>query len=65
MQTFQTLTSTFTPTIFTWDFYYDFPKIRNNTFKIKVSLNILNSLLWEKDIKNLIIIIFLYNENII
>lgn len=52
MQTFQTLTSTFTPTIFTWDFYCDFLKIKNNTFKIKVSLNILNSLLWEKDIEN-------------
>ncbi len=51
MQTFQTLTSTFTPTIFTWDFYCDFHKIKNNTFKIKVSLNILNSLLWEKDIE--------------
>lgn len=51
MQTFQYLTSTFTPTIFTWDFYCDFPKIKNNTFKIKVSLNILNSLLWEKDIE--------------
>lgn len=51
MSTFQSLTSTFTPTIFTWDFYCDFPKIKNNTFKIKVSLNILNSLLWEKDIE--------------
>lgn len=52
MQNFKTLISTFTPTIFTWDFYSDFEKIRNNTFKIKVSLNILNSLLWEKDIEN-------------
>lgn len=51
MQTFQSLTSTFTPTIFTWDFYCDFPKIKNNTFNVKVPLNILNSLLWEKDIE--------------
>ncbi|MDD2871158.1 MAG: type II restriction endonuclease [Candidatus Gracilibacteria bacterium] len=51
MHTFQTLTTTFTPTIFTWDFYCDFPKIKNNTFNIKVSLNILNSLLGEKDIE--------------
>jgi type II restriction enzyme len=51
MHTFQFLTSTFTPTIFTWDFYCDFNKIKNHTFKIKVSLNILNSLLWEKDIE--------------
>ncbi len=51
MQTFQNLTSTFTPTIFTWSYYCDFEKIKRNTFKIKVSLNILNSLLWEKDIE--------------
>lgn len=52
MQTFEILTSTFTPTIFTWNFYCDFLKIKNNTFILKVSLNILNSLLWEKDIEN-------------
>jgi len=52
MQTFQNLISTFTPTIFTWSFYCNFNKIKTNTFKIKLSLNILNSLLWEKDIEN-------------
>lgn len=52
MQNFQTLTSSFTPTIFSWDYYCDFTKIKNNTFKIKVALNILNSLLWEKEIEN-------------
>lgn len=51
MQPFQSLTSTFTPTIFTWDFFCDFNKIKNHTFKIKVSLNILNSLLWERNIE--------------
>jgi type II restriction enzyme len=51
MQNFQNLTSTFTPTIFTWDFYSDFQKIGKNAFNIKVQLNILNSLLWEKDIE--------------
>lgn len=51
MLTFQILTSTFTPTIFTWDFYCDFNKIKHHTFKIKISLNILNSLLWEKNIE--------------
>lgn len=51
MHTFQSLTSTFTPTIFTWSYYTDFEKIKKNTFKIKVSLNILNSLLWEQNIE--------------
>ncbi|MDD2516233.1 MAG: type II restriction endonuclease [Candidatus Gracilibacteria bacterium] len=52
MQTFQTLTSTFTPTIFTWNFFCDIAKIKNNTFKIKVGLNILNSLLGEQNIES-------------
>lgn len=52
MPTFQNLISTFTSTIFTWDYYSDFEKIKRNTFKIKIFLNILNSLLWEKDIEN-------------
>lgn len=49
---FQTLTSTFTPTIFTRSFYCDFPKIQKNTFKIKIQLNILSSLIWENDIES-------------
>jgi len=51
MQQFQNLISTFTPTIFTWDFFCDFLKIKNNSFKVKVSLNIFNSLLWENEIE--------------
>lgn len=51
MLNFKILTSTFTPTIFTWGFYSDFNKIKNNTFKIKISLNILNSLFWEENIE--------------
>ncbi len=51
MHIFESLISTFTPTIFTWSYYTDFEKIKNNTFKIKVSLNILNSLLWEENIE--------------
>jgi type II restriction enzyme len=47
---FQNLISTFTPTIFPWSFYCDFPKILKNTFEIKVNLNILNSLIGESDI---------------
>ncbi len=49
---FQSLISSFQPTIFTRDFYCDFWKITKNTFLVKVQLNILNSLLWEKDIDN-------------
>ncbi len=51
MQTFQNLTQTFTPTIFSWDYFSDFEKIEKNTFKIKVQLNILNALLGEKNIE--------------
>ncbi|MDD2745108.1 MAG: type II restriction endonuclease [Candidatus Gracilibacteria bacterium] len=51
MFNFYSLTSTFTPTIFTWEFYSDFQKIKKNAFKIKIQLNILNSLLGEKDIE--------------
>lgn len=52
MSNYKVLKSTFTSTIFTWQFYSDFEKIKKNTFKIKVSLNILNSLLWEKQIES-------------
>lgn len=51
MQTFQTLTSTFTHTIFSWDYFSDFEKIAKNSFHIKIQLNILNALLWEKNIE--------------
>lgn len=46
---FQLLTSSFTPTIFTWSFYSDFLKIADKAFEIKLQLNILNSLIGEKD----------------
>lgn len=49
---FTTLNQSFTPTIFTWSFYSDFSKIAKNSFKIKVQLNILNSLLGEKNIES-------------
>lgn len=48
---FQSLTSTFTPTIFTWGFYSDFQKIHKNAFGVKIQLGILNSLLWESNIE--------------
>ncbi len=51
MQNFQTLISTLQPSIFSWDYFSNFEKIKENTFEIKVQLNILNSLLGEKNIE--------------
>lgn len=47
---FENLISTFQSTISDRDFYCDFEKIKKNSFSVKIKLNILNSLLWEKDI---------------
>ena len=49
---FNLLTSSFTPTIFTWSFYCDFAKIEKNTFSVRVALGILGSLIGESDIEN-------------
>jgi type II restriction enzyme len=51
MRNFKNLTSTFTPTIFTWSFYCDFAKIEKNTFSVRVALGILGSLIGETDIE--------------
>lgn len=52
MINFEFLKNSFTPTIFSWDYFCDFEKIKNNSFSVKIQLNILNSLLWETDIEN-------------
>gem|GEM_PF-6855183 len=49
---FQCLTSSFTPTIFTWSFYCDFAKIEMHTFAVRVQLGILGSLIGQRDIEN-------------
>jgi type II restriction enzyme len=49
---FQSLISSFTPTIFTWSFYCDFAKIQRNTFAVRVQLGILGSLIGQRDIEN-------------
>jgi type II restriction enzyme len=49
-KTFNDLMISFTPTIFTWAFYCDFIKAEKNAFDVKVQLNLLNSLLGEKNI---------------
>lgn len=52
MQKFQNLINTLQSSIFSWDYFSNFKKIKENTFKIKIQLNILNSLLWEQEIEN-------------
>lgn len=52
MKEFKNLISVFQSSIFSWDYFSDFKKVKENSFKIKVQLNILNSILWEQDIEN-------------
>ena len=49
---FNTWLSTMKDSIATWKYYTDFEKVFNNTDSIKVELNILNSLIGSKNIKN-------------
>ena len=51
MQTFQYLIKSLQPSIFSWNYFSNFKKIKENSFKVKIQLNILNSLLWEKNIE--------------
>ena len=51
MPNFQNLIQTFQTSIFSWDYFSNFEKIKENTFEVKVQLNILNSLLGEKNIE--------------
>lgn len=44
--------STFRSSISTYDYYIDFNKVYRNVEDLKIELNILNSLIGEKDIKN-------------
>ena len=44
--------STFTDNIASWKHYTNFPKVYNNVEKIKVELNILNSLIGSRNIEN-------------
>ncbi|MDD4151224.1 MAG: type II restriction endonuclease, partial [Candidatus Gracilibacteria bacterium] len=52
MQNFNNLISTFTNTIFTWSFYSDFIKIKDNTSFIEEQLNILNFLIGKEEIED-------------
>lgn len=52
MRNFEDWLLTLTDSIAGWRYYTDFHKVYRNTHKIKVELNILNSLIGSKDIKN-------------
>ncbi len=49
---FNNLKDTFQESIFTWDYFTDFEKVKLNIQKVKVELNILNSLIGEDNIEN-------------
>lgn len=51
MKNFKLLKNTLTSSIFPWNYFVDFQKVIENTFEIKVQLNILNALLWENEIE--------------
>lgn len=48
---FKDLQNTFQESIFTWGYFTDFEKVKLNLKKVKVELNILNSLIGEQNIE--------------
>ena len=52
MYDFKVLITTFQDSIFTWDYFTDFKKVKLNVENVKVELNILNSLIGEEDIED-------------
>jgi type II restriction enzyme len=51
MYSFNDLKSTFVDSIFTWDYFTDFEKVKLNVKKVEIELNILNSLLGKSNIE--------------
>ena len=51
MFSFENLKNTFVDSIFTWDYFTNFEKVKLNVQKVKVELNILNSLIGEENIE--------------
>jgi type II restriction enzyme len=49
---FEIFLKTLQSSIITWDYFCDFEKAHKNTFEVRVQLNILNSLLGEKNLKD-------------
>ena len=48
---FENLISTFQDSIFTWEYFSDFKKAKNNILKIENELNLLNSLIGKENIE--------------
>jgi len=51
MYNFNNLKNTFQESIFTWNYFTDFEKVKINVSKVKVELNIMNSLIGEDNIE--------------
>ena len=49
---FETLKSTLQDSIFTWDYFTDFKKVKINVKKIEKELNLLNYLIGKENIAN-------------
>lgn len=52
MKTFKTLKSTFQDSIFTWDYFTDFEKVKQNIRKVEKELNLLNYLIGKENIED-------------
>jgi type II restriction enzyme len=52
MHDFDTLKSTFQDSIFTWDYFTDFEKVKENIRKVEKELNLLNYLIGKENIEN-------------
>lgn len=51
MKNFKNLQSTFQDSIFTWDYFTDFEKVKKNIQKIEKELNLLNYLIGKENIE--------------
>ncbi len=52
MKTFNTLKSTFQDSIFTWDYFTDFEKVKQNIRRVEKELNLLNYLIGKENIED-------------
>lgn len=52
MKTFNTLKTTFQDSIFTWDYFTDFKKVKENICKVEKELNLLNYLIGKENIED-------------
>jgi len=64
MYNFNNLKTTFQKSIFTWSYFTDFEKVKQNIKKVEVELNILNSLIGKDDIEEAFILLIKQYPNI-